>query len=278
MQYLLFAEDPFNAGEHNYFVPSGFSGGSDYSPPVAKHNPPSARSQNNHPVPAPPQYNPAPHTLPSYGSDRHPAPAPPTYNNPSQNPPSYESIVHHAPAPPAYNPRPQTLRSNHLSNLGKNDVPQSYHSPSGSNLPRGSPPSIYPATESYNPPSGRSYVNAPSPPSYDQVAPSYNPPAQPSYESPSSNPPGRGYGGEPSPPSRSYEKGTSSSQTGFIHESSESFLIHSGLHDLPYKDTQPPQYEIPVFHHRTSGGTKRKGENNIIYLTLIMYSEEKQDL
>jgi hypothetical protein len=174
-------------------------------------------------------------------------------------------------------------------------VPQSYHSPSGSNHanipapyspryhsgshrlnPRGSPPSIYPASESYKPPFG-SYVNAPSPPSYDQVAPSYNPPAQPSYGSSSSNPSGRSYGREPAPPSHRYEKDASSSQNGFIHESSESFLIHSGQHDMHYKDTKQPQYEIPVLHHRTSGGTKRKGENNRIYLTLIMDSTEKEE-
>ena len=46
---------------------------------------------------------------------------------------------------------------------------------------------------------------------------------------------------------------------------------------MPYKDTKPSQYEIPVLHHRTSGGTKHKGENNRIYQTLIMDSAEKQD-
>lgn len=47
---------------------------------------------------------------------------------------------------------------------------------------------------------------------------------------------------------------------------------------MPYKDAQPPQYEIPVLHHRTSSGTKRKGEINRMYLTLIMDSAEKQDI
>jgi hypothetical protein len=46
---------------------------------------------------------------------------------------------------------------------------------------------------------------------------------------------------------------------------------------MHYKDTKQPQYEIPVLHHRTSGGTKRKGENNRIYLTLIMDSTEKEE-
>jgi hypothetical protein len=43
---------------------------------------------------------------------------------------------------------------------------------------------------------------------------------------------------------------------------------------MPYKNTKPSQYEIPVLHHRTSGGTKHKGENNRIYPTLIMDSAE----
>ena len=174
------------------------------------------------------------------------------------------------PAPPKYNPSPSG--SNH-ANIPAPYSPRYNAGLRRLNSPRGSPSSIYPASESYNPPSGGSYVNVPSPPSYDQVAPSYNPPAQPSYGSPSSNPSGKSYGREPAPPSHSYEKDASSSQNGFIDES---FLIHSG-HDMPYKDTKPSQYEIPVLHHRTSGGTKHKGENNRIYPTLIMDSAEKQD-